>query len=70
MSVYPQVWVTDEVQPRELLVRGRSGVDPDVFVAYATGQRRALWIIEHSGHVIDLKDPANGNEVKAKLKGT
>ena len=55
-----QQWETKETPPRVLTVAGRSGIDPDVLVAYLDGDSKPYWIVEASGHVCGL-------DVKAEL---
>lgn len=41
------VWVTIEIPPRALFVKGRSAVDPDCLVAYVEGQPdKSVWIVD------------------------
>lgn len=46
---FPQTWDTDETPSRMLTVCGRSGVDPDCLVAYLSGSKAPLWIIDQYG---------------------
>lgn len=49
---FPARAITNETPPRELIVLGTSGIDPDVWVArFATDapQSRAVWIVKGSG---------------------
>lgn len=42
-----KLWLTDERNPRILHVKGRSGIDPDVLVAFPEGgSERCYWIID------------------------
>jgi hypothetical protein len=38
----PRIWISNETPPRALFVKGRSGLDPDVLVAYAENDPE-LW---------------------------
>lgn len=39
-------WLTHEAPPRRLIVKGRSGIDPDCLVAHLEGDDRPLWIVD------------------------
>jgi hypothetical protein len=42
---YPAEFLTVEEEPRRLVVKGRSAMDPDVVVGYAKGNAEPLWIV-------------------------
>lgn len=56
MSAYPQTWVTNEIPPRLLNVKGVALIDPDCLVAEVIGEpkHRPLWIVEASGYVCGI----------------
>lgn len=60
---FPQVWITDEVPARALIVKGWSAIDCDCLVAYLEGSSDPLWIVESSGYVCGLNG-AYAREVK------
>lgn len=49
------MWITDEVPPRVLFVKGVSGLDPDVLVAFEENHKpdqRCFWLI-NNGHLTE-----------------
>lgn len=48
MTCHPQIWITDEMPARALIVKGRSGVDPDCLVAFVDGDetKAHCWIVD------------------------
>jgi hypothetical protein len=43
----PRMWITDETPSRVLFVKGRSGIDPDVLVAFAENDpEHSFWIVD------------------------
>lgn len=43
----PRMWVSDETPSRILFVKGRSGIDPDILVAFADNDpENSLWIVD------------------------
>lgn len=57
---YPEVWITDEVPARAIIVKGRAAIDWDCLVGYYENDaNNPLWIIEHSGYVCDRTQDMN-----------
>lgn len=49
MSDYPRHFMTNEDAPRRMIAIGRSGIDPDVVVAYLDSDKKrekTLWLID------------------------
>jgi hypothetical protein len=69
VSDFPQTWVTNENPPRKLIVKGVALVDPDCLVAHFEGERKAYWLIEHSGYVVGLKSDKPVHATRAPAKG-
>jgi len=52
---FPQTWVTNEIPPRMLKVKGVALMDRDCLVAEIIGEKHGpLWVVEHSGYVIGI----------------
>jgi len=48
---FPARAITNHTPPREMIIRGRSAIDPDVWVAHFIGDERVAWVVRGSGGI-------------------